>query len=199
MRAEPWAAATCAIGLSLSPTVLLLDVARQWLESRMLVHMLLEFPWLLMAGAAAAKTLVKSSPTWDRTLARIDWRGLLGLVLVSCVSALWMVPAALDAALVDPAVAALKYLSWWLAGAMLALGWMRTDPVVRMFFVGNLAWMFATAGLLYTDAEQRLCVNYLLNEQVWTGRALIGLAVGLLLHLVRSASTTHDPELRAAR
>jgi hypothetical protein len=199
MRARPPTAAICSIVLGLSPLVLLLDVARHGLEGRMLVHMLVEFPWLMIAGAVAARALVKKSATSDRAIARIDWRGLLGLVFMSCVAALWMIPSALDAALVNPAVAALKVVSWWLAGALVALAWARTDPVVRMFFLGNLAWMFATAGLLFTEAEQRLCVNYLLDEQLLTGRALIGVSVGILLYLVRSASSATDPDFQAAR
>lgn len=36
--------------------------------------------------------------------------------------------------------------------------------------------MFGTAGLLYQAAEQRLRVNDLVDEQLWAGRLMVGLA-----------------------
>jgi hypothetical protein len=40
--------------------------------------------------------------------------------------------------------------------------------------VANAAWMTTTAGLLYLDAEQQLCVNYLVDDQRATGWVLVG-------------------------
>jgi hypothetical protein len=50
---------------------------------------------------------------------------------------------------------------------------------VGVFFVGNLAWMLASAGMLYRESESRLCVNYLAADQVWAGNGLIALAIVL--------------------
>lgn len=179
---RPWA----LLLVGLTPLIVVFDTPRHWVEGRMLPHMLLQFPWLMLAGAACACAAAVWWPRLARVMGAVNRRGLLGVVMVSGVSGLWMVPAALDAALIDPLVAAAKYASWWLAGAALLSTWPRLVPAMRLFFIGNLAWMFATAGLLYADAEQRLCVNYLQDEQLWTGGALMIVGVGLLTGWVLS-------------
>ncbi len=143
------------------------------IESRMSLHMLLEFPALFGLGWWLGRRL-----PWP-ALARIDAQGLLGATLASCVFAFWMIPAALDLALLSVAFAAAKYASWISAGALLAWGRERLSPVVAAFFLGNAAWMLATAGLLYRDAQTQLCVNYLIDDQLLTGAGLLAWAAAL--------------------
>jgi hypothetical protein len=142
-------------------------------ESRMSLHMLLEFPALLGLGWWLARRRA-----WPG-LARIDAQGLLAASVASCVFAFWMIPAALDLALLSPAMAAAKYASWLAAGALLAWSRERLSPVVAAFFLGNAAWMLATAGLLYRDADTQLCVNYLIADQLVTGAGLLAWAFAL--------------------
>ncbi len=142
-------------------------------ESRMSLHMLLEFPALLGLGWWLARRL-----PWP-ALARIDAQGLFSATAASCVFAFWMIPAALDLALLSGGFAAAKYASWTVAGALLAWSRERLSPVVTAFFLGNAAWMLATAGLLYRDAETQLCVNYLIPDQLVTGAGLLAWAVAL--------------------
>jgi len=144
-----------------------------FIESRMSLHMLLEFPVLLAIGW----WLARGRP-WP-ALARFDLQGLLSATLASCVFAFWMIPAALDLALLSGGFAAAKYASWIAAGALLAWSRERLSPVVAAFFLGNAAWMLATAGLLYRDAEAQLCVNYLVDDQLLTGAGLLAWALVL--------------------
>lgn len=165
--------------LALLPLALLWPALRHLVESRMLLHMLLEFPVLFAAGWCAHGWLV-AAPAWRRAvrpLAQLDWGGLSGASLVTCVALFWMIPAALDATLLPGPAAPAKYASWWLAGLLLAGSWRRMQPELLLFFVGNLAWMSATAGLLYLDAPERLCANYLVDEQRSTGIGLVLLAL----------------------
>lgn len=159
--------------LAVSPALLLIGPLRHLLESRMSLHMLVEFPLLLAAGWARGRCLPR------KLYSRLDAQGLLGATVVSCVLAFWMIPAALDLALLSPAVAAAKYVSWLGAGAVLAWGRHRLGAVVGCFFLANAAWMTATAGLLYREADARLCVNYLVSDQLLAGDGL--LATSLLL------------------
>jgi len=169
--------------LALLPLALLWPTLRHAIESRMLLHMLLEWPLLFVAGWSAHRLF----GPWLRALAVLDWRGWSGAVFVSCVAIFWMLPSSIDAALLSTPMAAAKYASWWLAGAVLAASWRRMDPEVLLFFVGNLSWMTATAGMLYLDTPQRLCVSYLIDDQRWTGTGLIVLAVGLGVVAMRRA------------
>lgn len=165
--------------LALLPLALLWPTLRHTVESRMSLHMLGEFPVLLIAGWSAARVCLGRLPArrWLRAQRLLDWRGWTGAVLASGAALVWMVPSALDATLLWPAAAALKVASWWLAGWLLADSWRRMDAEVLLFFVGNLAWMAATAGLLYIDAPARLCVNYLQDDQRHAGVGLVLLAL----------------------
>lgn len=164
--------------LALLPLLLLWPALRHAIESRMATHMLLEFPLLAAAGAAVAMRCWRrpSARRWLRWQRALDWRGWTSATVASSVALVWMLPSALDAALLWPAAAAGKYASWWLAGWLLADGWRRMDAELLLFAVGNLGWMAATAGLLYLDAPARLCVNYLQDDQRHTGIGLIALA-----------------------
>lgn len=168
--------------LAALPLLLLWPTLRQGIESRMSLHMLLEFPLLFAAGWAAQRLGLTAG--W---LPWLDWRGWTGATLTSLVAASWMLPALLDLSLMVPALAAVKYTSWWLAGWWLASSWRRLDPEVLLFLVGNIAWMTATAGMLYLETPQRLCVNYLQDDQQHTGIGLVLLAIALGALAIRRA------------
>jgi hypothetical protein len=137
-------------------------------------HMLIEFPLLLIGGVATGRALVERFGTqferWNRM-------GLFGFLFASITLAYWMIPAALDAALLDGWVAAAKYASLVLSGALLWSSFRAAPLPVQAFFVGNLAWMTATIGLIYQSAPRQLCLNYLPDAQLSTGEGLVSAAV----------------------
>lgn len=165
--------------LALLPLALLWPTLRHGVESRMSLHMLGEFPVLFIAGWSASRLCLVQPPArrWLRAQRLLDWKGWTGVVLTSGVALVWMVPSALDAALLWPTAAVVKLASWWLAGWLLADSWRRMDSEMLLFFVGNLAWMAATAGLLYIDTPARLCVSYLQDDQRHAGVGLVLLAL----------------------
>lgn len=177
--------------MTVAPLAFLSEPTREAIEGSMPLHMMVQFPVLLSAGAGAALLVAPRRPAWVEKWSRFDAEGIFGLVTLSAVAAVWMVPAALDSALMGPEVAAWKYLSWWIAGWAMALGWPRMAGPSRLFLVGNLAWMLLTAGALYAAAEQRLCVSYRIDEQMWTGVALQTTAVLLLAAWIGSQPAAH--------
>lgn len=181
------------IALAVLPSALLWPALLHVVESRMSLHMLVEFPALFLAGWSTRALCLRHARAQrlERALLQLDWRGWTGATLVSCVALTWMLPSALDATLLYADVAAAKYASWWFAGWMLAGSWRRIDAEVLLFFIGNLGWMSATAGLLYIEAPQRLCVNYLQDDQQHAGIGLVlfacALGVVATAHIRRSA------------
>ncbi|MEO6972512.1 MAG: hypothetical protein ABI135_03705 [Rhodoferax sp.] len=169
--------------LAVLPLILLWPMGRHRIESEMLLHMLVEFPVLFASGWAVHVLLLPAATRQfsrgSRALAVLDWGGLTSASFVTCVMMFWMIPAALDATLLVASVAAVKYISWWLAGVMLAGSWRRMAPELLLFFVGNLSWTSATAGMLYMDITSRLCANYLTDDQSNTGVGLVLLALVL--------------------
>lgn len=159
------------------PLLLFIAPLRLWIEADMALHMLVEFPLLVASGAAAWQWLPGA---WQRSVGSANWHGLNGWLLFSLVSAIWMLPAALDAALLSPPLAAAKYLSWWLAGAAVAASWRASSPLLAAFFIGNWVWMTATVGVIYQNAPARLCLNYLEDSQQRAGQGLVIAAVLVL-------------------
>jgi len=180
------------------PLALLWPELRQVVEARMLLHMLLEFPALFASGWVMQRWFLRQPAMrrWAHCVSLLDWRGWCGATLASIVAVAWMLPALLDLALLIPVVSAAKYLSWWITGWVLAGSLRRMDPEVLLFLVGNLAWMMCSAGMLYVDAPDRLCVNYLQGDQQQTGWALVLVAIALAAAGLRRAmgpSARADP------
>jgi hypothetical protein len=179
--------------------VLALPPARQLLESRMTLHMLVQFPLLVAAGFLLARTI----PAPARR--RIDaWNahGIAGLLAAVLVQMLLMIPRVLDLALVDGRVEAAKMLALLACGAGLQLSWRRAGLLVQGFFLGNVLPMTAAVGQLYQDAPLRLCNAYLLDDQLRLGQALVVLAVvaavGFVVQVARRFGDAPAPRTAGA-
>ena len=100
-------------------------LARQWLEGSMWRHMVLQFPLLLLAGAAWAGAL---PPAWQG-------RSINGWVAASSILAVLMIPRVLDLALLRPEVEVAKCTALVLAGLALRLSWQPAGRVLQFFFL----------------------------------------------------------------
>ncbi len=178
---------------------LALPPARNALESSMWLHMLVQAPALLLAGALLAGAC---GPRVRGVLARWNAYGVAGLVGAGLVLSLLMVPRALDLALVDPGFEAAKFALVLCAGGALRVSWQPAGLIMQGFFLGNVLPMMAVAGQLYADSPVRVCNAYLLDDQARLGAWLIGLAsvlaVGWLAQVARSMVVREVIELRAA-
>ncbi len=153
--------------------------SRLILERTMWAQMLLQLPLLLVVGAYLASALARRD-VHDLTAARASaWnpQGAAGLVLASGVVTLWMIPRLLDAALEQPLVDAAKMSMLLAAGAIGWISWRAAMPIVRVFMLGNVAWMTATVGVLLLDSPVRLCASYGANDQRVTGYGLVLIAL----------------------
>ncbi|OWQ48430.1 hypothetical protein CDL60_07605 [Roseateles noduli] len=164
-----------------SPLIWLISPLRHAVEASMFAHMVVQLPLLVFAGVFAGRRLTGSM---TRRIATIDAFGLTSVLLVIATSFVWMIPAALDLALLSPAVDLFKHVSLWAAGFLLGTARRRLTLGIETFLLGNVGWMLATAGLLYMDATTRLCVNYLFDEQRAAGIGLMAMGVLLGLRLM---------------
>jgi hypothetical protein len=162
----------------LATALLLVEPLRQLVESRMVLHMLVQLPLLVASGWLLSHRVVGLRRMW-RHFDTLNAHGLLGLILASCVLAIWMVPTALDLALLSEPMRWAKYATLFFAGLLLGRSYPRLNAELEVFFAGMLAWMMATVGLVYQTMPQRLCVNYLIEEQRWTGVGLVLIATAL--------------------
>ena len=154
--------------------LLLTPPAREALEARMLVHMLVQLPLFVACGLALASAI---PPRAREALARWNANGIAGLLAFALVTALLMIPRLLDLAVANVTVDALKAFALLAGGMALRLSWARAGLLVQAFFLGNVVPMTAAVGQAYQDSPLRLCNAYLLEDQVQVGRTLVGAAV----------------------
>lgn len=155
--------------------LLAMPAARTGLEAHMSAHVLVQMPLLVALGAGAGRLLA------------LRWRnGLLAgvggpvplMTLALMASGYWMLPRAMDAALADPAVDAVKFISLpLLAGFPLALAWEKLSLLGRGLVLTHLMGMLAVLGWLYIVAPVRLCTNYLVDAQGCAGWWMVRLAL----------------------
>jgi hypothetical protein len=139
---------------------------RAALEQSMTRHTTVQIPLLIGIGVLAATV------GWRRPSTRL---GLPTAMLASSVLAVWMVPRLLDAAAEGALIDALKFVTVPMASMLLVQALRGAVPPVRLFVLGNLAFMTAVVGMVLVDSPQRLCVSYGSADQRLAGYLLIGL------------------------
>lgn len=166
-RLEGYAAIVLWGAMALSPL-------RRIMEADMFLHMLFQFPALVLGGYWWASRL----PTgMRRAMGRGDPYGIGGLLATSLILMFWMIPRALDLVLVNAAMEGAKFASLMLAGMLIRLSWHRAGLIVQGVFAGNVLPMMMVVGWLYVAAPVRICNSYLTSEQMDTGTGLIVLAI----------------------
>lgn len=172
--------------------ILAIPAVRNMMEGDMALHMLLQFPLILLAGWLLAQGF--SSQT-KAGLQRWNHAGIAGLLLVAMVLMLWMIPRALDMVLSDGTMELWKFLTLITAGMALELSWQAAGLIVRGFFLGNVLPMMMVVGWLYIEAPVRICNAYLVDDQSRTGSGLLALSIaGSLVWLLAFFMTTNRIE-----
>lgn len=169
-RAATWRTAAACLLLLL----MLVPPLRKMMESSMAAHMLIQYPFLMLAGAL----LVERLPSrWLEAAQRWNELGIAGLVCSALTLGVLMIPRVLDLALVDGQVETTKLIALIASGAALRLSWKRAGVVVQTFFLGNVLPMTGVAGTMYQDSAVRLCNAYRLEDQHDLGLALVVIAI----------------------
>jgi hypothetical protein len=110
----------------------------------------------------------------QRLSATWDYRGITGLVLAGIASAFWLLPRLMDSAASQPAVDAARYLSIpLLIGLPFSLSWPRMSFIVHGVFLLEFIATLFRMGWLYLIWPDRLCSNYLLDDQQRLGQYLL--------------------------
>lgn len=166
-----------AAGTLVTALALSLPPARVLIEQSMLWHVAVQMPLLLLAGAllqglADGGALSRRFEAWNRY-------GLTGFIAAQGVLAWWMLPLAVDRAVVLPSADAAKLLSLLACGALLAHSFRRSPRTLQLFAVGYGSTMLVSAGLYMAGTDRRLCNAYALDTQLAAGRGLVALGVGL--------------------
>ncbi|HET7561336.1 MAG TPA: hypothetical protein VFJ87_03025 [Rhodanobacteraceae bacterium] len=161
---------------------LALPPVRHVLEASMTLQMLVQIPLLAVAGGLSWPWLPRRARDW---LDGWNRSGISGIVLVSLVAMVWMLPRSMDAALEVAWVELAKFTSVpLLIGLPLALSWPRAGFVVRGVFLAEVIATAFRMGWLYLVSPVRLCSNYLIGDQRLLGDCLLAIGALTVLLLV---------------
>jgi hypothetical protein len=206
LRVAAASATVAALALSLPPLRVLIEQGMAW-------HMVGQIPMLAAAGwlasaafdsarrrvvakmsaqdavmnAAKLASTTSATAAARNRLPSFNRFGLTGFMAVQCIAAYWMLPSAIDRAVVLPMVDAAKVVSLFAAGWWLRNAFQVAPPAVQLFFAGTTLPMAVWLGAYLASTDLRLCNAYTLESQVNAGRGLVALAVaggvGWALHL----------------
>jgi hypothetical protein len=144
----------------------------------MVWHMAIQMPMLVMGGWFAMSAFFNRRAS--ALLAHWNRYGLTGFIAAQVIVAYWMLPLAIDRAIVLPQADAMKVVTLFVSGAMLKHSVERSPPVLQLFFVGYAASMMIWLGIYFASTDLRLCNAYSLESQAIAGRgiALWGITLG---------------------
>jgi len=140
----------------------------------MVWHMLVQMPLLVLGGWLVAGHFGAAQP--PALLERFNRFGLTGFIVATLIAGYWMIPSAIDRAVVMPGTDIAKNLTLGLCGAALRHSMQRAPMLVQVFFLGYALPMMVWLGLYYATTDLRLCNAYSLESQLAAGRALVVLA-----------------------
>jgi hypothetical protein len=172
-RSSPWIGwALCGLGCALS-----VPPWRSLIEQSMVWHMAVQMPMLVAGGWLLAGSAI-DGPRMQRFA---DWNrfGLTGFIASQVIVAYWMLPLAIDRAVVLPRVDVFKLVSLLACGAMLKASFARSPTVLQLFFVGYAVSMLSAAGVFLVSTDRRLCNAYSLDSQWNAGGSVVALGVAL--------------------
>ncbi|MGM8215677.1 hypothetical protein ACLIA0_08870 [Bacillaceae bacterium W0354] len=169
--------------------MLIIPPIRIYLESIMVVHMLIQLPLLIISGWLIGSFIVeKLKHTFDQW----DSHGVAGIVLIIFITTYWMIPRALDEALISQTHEILKFISLPLVGFLIADSWKKIKALGKSFVFLNYLSMFVLMGWLYIDSPIQICNNYLVAEQQTLGWGFISLAIAMIVYFLHYVFTDHS-------
>lgn len=166
------AAVSTAVAVALSVPPL-----RSVIEQSMAWHMVFQMPLLVLSGWLTVRALPPRIAI--RGLASFNQFGLTGFMAAQIVVAYWMLPSAIDRAVVLPSVDAIKLLTLFFTGMLLADAFKRAPSALQLFFMGYWVSMMCWLGIYFATTDLRLCNAYSLQSQVNTGWGLLALGAAL--------------------
>ncbi|HLS23041.1 MAG TPA: hypothetical protein VK037_03885 [Pseudogracilibacillus sp.] len=151
-------------------------------ESIMAIHMHMQMPLFAVAGILMTPFLQRLAPNFFRT-----WNkdGIPGLLLALVVISYWLIPRAMDDALIHYSVELFKFFSWtFLVGVPLMDSWKKLSLGWKRGTFLFLTVAYTIMAFVYIFAEEQLCNNYLVIEQQTLGWSFLFIAICIFLYFM---------------
>src|SRR5690625_3831153 len=165
--------------------ILLLPPITNLLEKWMVTHMLVQMPLLIVVGLLMGENVKNRL---SHLFLKWNKDGVPGILLVYFVTMYWMIPRAMDEAILIPTVETFKYISLpFLVGIILYDSWPKLSDLAKSFIVFNYIPMFGMMAWLYIDSPIQVCNNYLESEQKMLGWGFLFITLFMLLYIIQFA------------
>lgn len=152
-------------------------------ESIMTIHMHMQMPLIAVAGMLMTPLFKQYFPQffdkWNKD-------GVPGILLALIVIGYWLIPRAMDDALMSLPVEVFKFISWaFLVGVPLMDSWPKLSTLWKNIVFVTLGIVYLVMAGVYIFAPDQLCNNYLIVEQRTLGWAFMFVGICLLLYFVQ--------------
>src|SRR5690625_1234962 len=159
-------------------------------ESIMTIHMHMQMPLLAIAGMLMTPFLKQTFPNF---FARWNKGGVPGIILFLIVMCYWLIPRAMDDALMSISVEVFKFISWpLLVGVPLMDSWGKLTKRWKSFTFIFLTIAYGLMAAIYIFAPDQLCNNYLIVEQRTLGWAFLFVALCILIYYIQTLFYDED-------
>jgi len=175
--------------------LLILPPIVKWMESIMIIHMLIQLPLLIVSGYLIGKTVIRRFP---RFFDKLNANGVPGILLAIFITMYWMLPRAMDEALTLWYIEGFKFISLPIAGMFAKDSWNKIQGIGKAFVYLNYLPMFALMAWLYIDSPIQICNNYLETEQKALGWGFALITIFMILYFVQYVFTDHSDDDEAA-
>lgn len=164
--------------------ILIIPPVISLLESVMILHMLVQFPLLMVVGYLWGKSILEKC---DYFFTKWNTTGVAGILVVFIMTTYWMIPRTMDEALSIWYIELFKFISLPLAGLLLRDSLWKLQIVGKVFLFLNYISMFGLMAWLYIDSPIQVCNNYLEIEQQTLGWGFLVITAGMVLYIVQMA------------
>jgi hypothetical protein len=176
---------------SLILLILIIPPIRIYMESIMIIHMLVQLPLLIVVGWFIGEFLLEKAP---RVFELLNDNGVPGIIVFVAITMFWMLPRTLDEALTFPLYELFKFISLPLVGILLVDSWRKIKVFGRVFIFLNYLSMFGLMGWLYLDSPIQICNNYLLAQQKILGWGFIFITALMVMYVLQYVFTDHTAD-----
>lgn len=170
---------------------LMLPPAANLMESIMIIHMHMQMPMLVIAGFFMGQFFQQRFPA---LFLKYNQEGIPGILLFTIIMGYWMLPRTMDEALTVSSVELFKFISLpFLSGVPLRDSWKKLSKKWKDNMILFFTVIFFGLGWLYIQANDQLCNNYLVVDQIILGWGFITMAMCMVIYLIYKAVV--DPSL----
>ncbi|MFE8697258.1 hypothetical protein ACFYKT_13010 [Cytobacillus sp. FJAT-53684] len=160
-----------------------------YMESIMLLHMLVQLPLLILAGCLIGKPVINKFHTF---FTHWNTNGIPGIIIFVFITMYWMLPRAIDEAVTIDLVELFKFIGLPIVGLCLRDSWKKLQTLGKSFIFLNYLSMFGLMAWLYIDSPIQICNNYLETQQKVLGWGFLVITIWMILYLLQAVFTDHS-------